>query len=236
MNGFENENMIIYEINNKSFKYLSNDLQKVIKYINKGKIPESISAQKYGGISKADLSITIDGTEYFISVKKGTGNSVHQERIESFIYSLETKHEKDESVFNDLRHFIWGDDTLDGQGKANERISANEYKKKYPNRIDNIQSYFDKYRKDLLIKFLFTGSSSTSNIDYIFYGDINECFIVNKDDLLKFALNNAKKPISIGALNFQAWNRNINGGDKSEKKRGQIQLKWGNLKDYIKNI
>ena len=47
------------------------------------------------------------------------------------------------------------------------------------------------------------------------------------------ANNNSKGAISIGKLTFQAWNRNINGGDKSEKKRGVIQLKWGSIKDDI---
>jgi len=50
------------------------------------------------------------------------------------------------------------------------------------------------------------------------------------------ASHNSKGAISIGKLTFQAWNRNINGGDKSEQKRGVIQLKWGSIKDDIKVI
>ena len=54
--------------------------------------------------------------------------------------------------------------------------------------------------------------------------------------MITFASNVCKRPISVGILTFQAWNRNINGGNKSEHKRGQIQLKWGGLKDDIKKI
>ncbi|MFB0923981.1 MAG: hypothetical protein QMB65_01655, partial [Vicingaceae bacterium] len=60
--------------------------------------------------------------------------------------------------------------------------------------------------------------------------------VVSDDDMINFALNVNKRPMSIGVLTFQAWNRNINGGNKSEKKRGQIQLKWGGLKEDIKQI
>ena len=37
-------------------------------------------------------------------------------------------------------------------------------------------------------------------------------------------------------LSFQAWNRNLKGKRKAEKKRGVIQLKWGGLKKDIKKI
>ena len=107
MNGFENEKQIIEAINSIAFKNLSSDLKNVLKKINNGTIPRTLSAEKHGGTDKADLSITIDSNVYFISVKKGTGNSVHQEPIEDFINFLRINFEDDNSVFNDLRHFIW---------------------------------------------------------------------------------------------------------------------------------
>lgn len=236
MTGFKNEKQIINELNSKDFTNLSKDLQNGIIKINKGKIPLNISAKKYGGTDKADLSLTIDNIEYFISVKKGTGNSVHQESVEDFIKFLKLNFVDDESVFDDLRSFIWGDKTLNGNGKINNRISASKYKKEYPDKIENIQLYFDNHKKMLLERFLITGAVSNKKADFLFYGNIDKCTIVSDDDLLKFALKKKKKPISIGVLTFQAWNRNINGGNLSEHKRGQIQLKWGGLKEDIKNI
>ena len=87
-----------------------------------------------------------------------------------------------------------------------------------------------------MVRFIITGAISNNKADYLFYGDINDCYVVSDDDMINFALNVNKRPISIGVLTFQAWNRNINGGVKSEKKRGQIQLKWGGLKENIKQI
>ena len=85
MNGFENEKQIIETINSVVFDNLSKNLQDVIKKINNGCVPKNLSAKKYGGSDKADLSISVDKKNYFISVKKGTGNSVHQEKIEGRI-------------------------------------------------------------------------------------------------------------------------------------------------------
>lgn len=236
MNGFDNEKQIINTINTVAFENLSTDLKNVLIKINNGNIPTSLSSEKYGGTDKADLSLTIDNKQYFISVKKGTGNSVHQEPIENFIVFLKTNFEDDTTVFNDLRHFIWGDGTLDGKGDIANRISASKYKNTFPLKVKNIQDYFDKHKKDLLVRFIITGAISNKKADYLFYGDINDCCVVSDDDMINFALNVNKRPMSIGVLTFQAWNRNINGGNKSEKKRGQIQLKWGGLKEDIKQI
>jgi hypothetical protein len=236
MNGFDNENQIRNTINSVPFYNLSSDLKNALIKINDGNTPNSLSAEKYGGIDKADLSITIDNNKYFVSVKKGTGNSVHQEPIEEFIVFLRTNFEDDNSVFNDLRHFIWGDGTLNGTGNVENRISASKYKKEFPEKVENIQNYFNKHKIELLERFLITGAVSNKKADYLFYGDINNCKVVSDDDMINFASNINKRPISIGVLTFQAWNRNINGGNKSEHKRGQIQLKWGGLKDDIKNI
>jgi len=236
MNGFDNEKQIINTLNTVAFENLSTDLKNVLIKINNGNIPKSLSSEKFGGTDKTDLSLTIDNKQYFISVKKGTGNSVHQEPIEDFIVFLKTNFEDDTTVFNDLRHFIWGDGTLDGKGDIANRISASKYKKTFPLKVKNIQDYFEKHKKDLLVRFIITGAISNNKADYLFYGDINDCYVVSDDDMINFALNVNKRPISIGVLTFQAWNRNINGGDKSEKKRGQIQLKWGGLKEDIKQI
>ena len=237
MNGFENEKIIVETINNNDFSNLSTDFQNAIIKINSGTIPKTLSAKQYGGTDKADLSIVSDGKVNYVSVKKGSGNSIHQEPIERFIKFLAKEIEYNSAVFNDLRHFIWGDGTLDGSGKVEDRIGAAEYKKTFPNKINNIQIYFNRHKQQLLERFIINGAVTTShNVDYLFYGNTDECTVVSKPYLLDFALNVKKRPLSIGVLTFQAWNRNINGGNKSENKRGQIQLKWGSLRKDVETI
>ncbi|AFM04601.1 hypothetical protein Fleli_2223 [Bernardetia litoralis DSM 6794] len=237
MTGFQNENEIIKALNGKNFANLNANLQKMVFKINDNKISNSITAKKYAGKDKADLSVILDGKESKISVKKGTGNSVHQEPIEGFIDFLSKEIENDNVVFDNMRHFIWGDETLDGKGNKENRISASDYKKKYPQKVALIQNYLDKYKAVLIERFLILGSVSNNKIDYLYYGTVEEGIICKTDDFLNYAIqNNCKSTINIGILSFQAWNRNINGGTKSEHKRGQIQLKWGTLKQDIRKI
>ncbi len=78
------------------------------------------------------------------------------------------------------------------------------------------------------------GVQSNSSAEYVYYGTVEDGVCCKSDKIVEWiANNNSKGAISIGKLTFQAWNRNINGGDKSEKKRGVIQLKWGSIKDDI---
>ncbi len=236
MNGFQNEANIVDYINNNKFSSLNENLKRELLKINNSRIPKIINAKSYAGQNKADLSILLDKKEYFISVKKGTGNSVHQEALESFIVFLMENFENNSSVFNDLRHFIWGDLTLDGTGKVKDRMSANQYKNQFPEKISNIQNYFDKHKNELAKRFIITGVNSCVQADYLLYGTYEDCVIVKEDKLFNYIVSIIKKPISIGVLTFQAWNRNLNGGDLSEKKRGHIQLKWGGLKNDITKI
>ena len=236
MTGFDNENQIIDALNNVQFNKLNNNLKKAILKINQNKKPSIILAKKYGGKDKADLSFIIDGNEYSISVKMGTGNSIHQEPVEDFIFYLKNHLEDNQSIFDDLRHFIWGDKSLDGKGKVSDRISASDYKKQYPLKVNNIQLYFNKHIDVLLKRFLITGAVSSKKADFLLYGDIVKCNIISEHDLLNYAKCRSKRPISIGVLNFQTWNRILDGNPKHEHKRGQIQLKWGTLKNDIDKI
>jgi len=236
MTGFDNENQIIDALNNVQFNKINNNLKKAVLKINNNKIPSIILAKKYGGKDKADLSFIIDGNEHSISVKMGSGNSIHQEPIEDFILYLKNNLEDNQSVFDDLRHFIWGDKSLDGKGKISDRINASDYKKDYPLKVNNIQSYFNNHIDALLKRFLITGTVSSKKADFLLYGDITKCTIISENDLLNYAKSHSKRPISIGVLNFQTWNRILDGNPKHEHKRGQIQLKWGTLKKDIEKI
>lgn len=235
--GFDNENEFIEHFNKaNTFEELNNNLQKVVLKVNTGKIPNKIGAKKYGGANKADLSILLDDKEFSVSVKKGSGNSLHQEPVEEFIKFLKNEIEDNESIFNDIRFFIWGDLTYDGSGKIIDRMSGSELKKNYIERVNNIQRYFDNHKEKLINRFIIEGVVSKTKAEFLLYGNVIDCVIVSEDKVFQFAKNIAKNPISIGVLTFQAWNRNITGRHDMEKRRGQIQLKWGTLKTDLLSI
>ncbi len=234
--GFENEDRIIEALNGKTFESLTPNLQELIKssFSNYNSV---IVAVKQAGQNKSDLKISIGNESHTYSIKKGTGNSIHQEPIEPFLEFLAQNYGIEEEMKNNLRLFIWGDGTLDGKGKISDRLSAPQFKKRYPHIIDSIQNFFNSIKEPLIKRFLIEGVQSNSSAEFVYYGTAQSGVCCKSDKIVDWIANNRSRgAISIGKLTFQAWNRNINGGDKSEKKRGVIQLKWGSIKDDIRII
>lgn len=170
-------------------------------------------------------------SQYGISVKKGVGNSVHQERVEDFIAFLNTIEIVDTNVANALRKFIWGDGTLDGTGNMTDRTK--NVKKDYAEEIRIIQNYFSNHTQKILYRVLISGAYE-DKVDYIYYGDPHNGVWCNALDAVNYLAKhvNTRATLCIGKLSFQAWNRATYGGS-SEHKRGQIQLKWGSIEQDI---
>lgn len=238
--GFINENNFLETLNNKKLKDLNKNLQELIKStFNEVKNDTVIKCKKYGGTNKSDIEIIIGEETHTFSIKKGSGNSVHQEPIEDFICYLKKEFNINDVIANDLRFFIWGDGTYDSTGNVNERLKASELVKKYPEKIKNIQTLFDEKAKNLIKRFVVTGAKSTSEAEFIYYGTIENGIWCKSSDVVNWLVENkpkSNKGIYVGRLTFQAWNRNIKRGEKSEKKRGHIQLKWATIKNDLEEI
>ncbi|AYF54541.1 hypothetical protein DFH04_07395 [Clostridium novyi] len=236
--GFQNEDDLMYAINNKSFCELNLNLQSFIYNIYPCvKDSDIITCKKIAGQNKCDLQIKINGQGYRISVKKGSGNSVHQEPVESFIYYLKCEFNLSDSLANDIRFFIWGDGTLNGTGTKKNRLNVDQLKKQYPKMIQQIRNFFELNKEPLIKRFLLTGACGDA-IDFIYYGNENNGLWASRDEFIKVVLDNPpnnRTAIPVGRLSFQAWNRAIN-GTKSENKRGVIQLKWASLQKDLQYI
>jgi len=234
--GFENEDRIIEALNGKAFESLTANVQELIKSSFSNYVGV-ITAIKQAGLNKSDLKISIGNESHTYSIKKGTGNSIHQEPIEPFLEFLAQNYGIGEEMKNNLRLFIWGDGTLNGKGNVSDRLKVGEFKKQYPEVIILIQNFFNSIKEPLIKRFLIEGVQSNSSAEFVYYGTDQNGICCKSDKIVDWIANNPSNgAISIGKLTFQAWNRNINGGDKSEKKRGVIQLKWGSIKDDIQVI
>jgi len=232
--GFLNEKEIVENINNKKFDDLNPNLKNLIKF-SFSQHDGIIKCSQEGGQNKSDIKISIGKESHTYSIKIGSGNSIHQEPLESFINYLDENFSINEETKNNLRLFIWGDKTLDGSGKVGDRLSANQFKREYPETIEDLSVFFDLYRKELIERFLINGDKSCSSAEFVYYGDYKNGIFARSIDLLNYVSSyKSKGAIPIGKLTFQAWNRNINGGTKSEKKRGVIQLKWPTISQDIK--
>lgn len=130
-------------------------------------------------MNKTDLIIEFNSTHYNLSIKKGTGNSIHQEKVEEFISFLKEEYNISDELKNDILCFIWGDGTLDGTGAVFDRINAAQFKRRYPEKIENIKEFFHENKKDLIERFLIKGIKSDSSPDYMYYGTPEEGIIVN---------------------------------------------------------
>ena len=158
--GFTNESLMVEALNNTMPKELNSNLKRFIKDIcTENKINFSndmlirASLEKNNRL-KQDFYINIEGRDFGISTKMGTGNSVHQEKIEEFIEWLDrcSLIEITDEIKDCLRFFIWGDGSLNGQapivkdkdGNIIGRFGASEFRKLYPDKKELLQGILGK--------------------------------------------------------------------------------------------
>ena len=245
MSGFKFEEQIIDLLNtSKEFCYLPASLRKALVKINNGVRPTNIFAKKLGGRLKPDQLYKIDSQNYNISVKKGGGNSVHQEKLETFIPYAKKALGASEETINAIKLIIWSDGTFDGSGKIGDRRCLRDMSRSYPDYFNYAQNFFDRNKKKLIKRFLVTGiHDGLPGVSHLLYGDrvnIHEASLsvakINSVELFLASQKNNRATLSVGKLSFQAWNIIKDGNPKNNWKRGQIQLKWGSLSNDILNI
>ena len=235
--GFENENKLIKYMNDKKVKELNKNLKEFIYFLFNNINEESnikVLEGKKG--QKPDIIISIDNNIKRISIKKGSGNSVHQEKINVFTEFLSEINISDE-IINELLRFHWWDNTCDGTGE--ERISGTKYKQIFPDKIDKINLEFNKEtnKKQFINRFILQGKSDKYDIvDALYYGNVEEGHWASKDEIIDYFINNTFKNDSIhfGPLTYQVWNRCLNLKPEMENRRYVMQVKWGSLlKDLV---
>lgn len=101
-------------------------MKNFIAFLSQGHdyISYPIYARKTAKGIKPDIIITINNFSKYVSIKKGSGNSVHQEPLSLFSQFLSNNHVSPE-IINALKHFHYGDGTDNGTGRT--RISANAW-------------------------------------------------------------------------------------------------------------
>ncbi len=230
--GFKNEDELIEYLNSKKIKDLNSNMKDFIFFIF-GNIDEENIIQATSGKSgqKPDMIITINNVIKRISIKKGKGNSVHQEKVDVFVEFLESINISNETI-NKLLKFHWGDGTSDGTGS--QRISSSDYKQQFPEEIEMINKEFNKEKniKEFIYRFIMQGKSDDYDIvDALYYGNVNEGHWASKDEIIEYVVNNifSLDSIHFGPLTYQIWNRCLNFNPNTENRRRVMQVKWGSL-------
>ena len=155
--GFQNETDLISALSNKLYAELNDNLKKFISFL----FPQVNNNDKikcYSGMvgQKPDIIIEINNKRKNVSIKKGSGNSVHQEDIDLFMDFLTTLDISEEAKI-ELLKYHWADGTTDGSGKI--RVSSAEYKAEHQKEIDLINSELNKREAltKLITRVLFKG-------------------------------------------------------------------------------
>lgn len=240
--GFANETEIINYLNSaKYYNNLNENMKSFLSFlfydVNIDDLP--IRASKPAGMVKPDIAITVNEETRYVSVKKGSGNSVHQEKLDVFVNYLRYCGIND-TIITYLKEFHYGDGSTDGNG--GNRVSAKEWLSVNPKKALKINRAFSN--SDFLIsvfdRVLFVGNVSPAPVvDAIFHGNINNALWASRDEIITYLLEqkNTTTNIHFSKLTYQVWNRNLNYNPNTANRRHVMQIKWASMSDdlmYIK--
>lgn len=239
LSGFENEYDLRESLSNKTYEELNNNLKNFVHFLFPNvKCNDRINCYKGLSGQKPDIVIKVNNSKKNISIKKGSGNSVHQEDIDSFIDFLATLNISDKAKI-ELIKYHWADGTTDGKGKI--RVSSAEYKSNHKEEIRLINNELNE--KDILVKIitriLFKGKSdSYEEVDAIYYGNEEKGLWASKDEIINYIVTNkfSNNSIHFGPLTYQIWNRCLNFNPKTENRRNVMQVKWGTIEFDLSKI
>ena len=240
IDGFQNELDLIEYINSKNvYDSYNENIQKFLNFIFDFDLSgENIKCYKEKGQQKPDLSITCKGIKKFISVKKGSGNSVHQESFNDFINFLNGI-SVSESTIEGIKLYHYGDGTIDDTGKI--RFSGNECSSIYSSEIKTINAELNKSNilEIILDRILFLGNFNGGNLtDYVYYGTVYNGIWASREELLEYFLTNqfTSNTIHFASLTYQVWGRNHNFTAKNPDRRYVMQVKWSQIVSDICKI
>lgn len=234
--GIKNEIEIVEHLDSHVISELNSNLKNFVLDIfqssnlfNKNEIiyAERTNNKKF----KPDMIVKCAEKNNHISIKKGSGNSIHQEPINGFIKYIQEDLHATKDVVDCLLFFHWGDGTLDGTGLVSSRMKARDIIKEYPEKIASIQNFFNKNEDRLLERFLSTGVHHLSHVDYLYHGNFQSADWHSIVEVYKNLKANPSNALSVGGLNFQTYGRSLNGQD--DVRRSDVQLKWGNMPSFF---
>ena len=239
--GFLNESEMVQYLNNKKVSELNENMKNFILSIFEDISSNSlVKAGQIGGQLKPDCYIEVDNKRKNISLKMGSGNSIHQESLNGFCSFLKQNNVSEESI-DTVKLFNYGDGTTDGSG--NYRLKASQYYSQNSSKIDKLNVEINSNKnllKVLLKRFIFKGVvDNNPSVDIAYHGTINDGIWATKDEIINFLINENqhRKGIHFSSLTYQVWNRCINRNPKTENRRHIMQVKWSSMvKDVIKII
>ncbi len=242
--GFKNEINIEKCLDFKLFESINPNLQHFLQDVFKG---YSLKGKRVHAIRcrvrvKPDFYLHIDDIpkEVYVSVKKGVGNSVHQESLVSFLKFIKSLGASN-NVLDDIKYYHYGDETTDNTGKF--RYTAREFSKSHPEIVKRLNEYFaqEKVQNECIQRFVFKGNiDDAPEAEYIYHGTAYSGVWASKKEIYDYISGLRKdehvSSVNIGPLSYQVWNRNLKFSSNAENKREQMQVKWSSLEEMLTTI
>ena len=233
INGYENENRFAEAINGKKIKELNIMLQNLV-YSLYGVMDYDTTVNAYISYAKHkyDLVLIIKGKRKYISIKKGYKNSVHTEKLKTFIIFLRENNISEE-VINDFLYMHYSDGTNNNSGTYRESMHC--YRNKNQERIKKINKEFENeaFIKKCIDRFFITGvDKEATPIDALLYGSSDDFVFVLKKNIYQIIMSQAHYKahyIHIAQLTIQNFCRNIDRKEKNEWRREYIQVRYYDL-------
>lgn len=243
--GFSMEKTISNYLNEKSLCQLNENMQNFLKWLfgkalhTNTKIYSDIVPKIGRKNAKADFWIRVGDITKNISLKIGSGNSVHQEKLSEFCDFLRSINVNEE-VINNLKLFHYGDDTIDGKGE--ERFSAQKIKEKYKDKIHLANKELNKTSvlRKILERVLIKGTTTKPvEVDAFYHGFLDNGVWASRDEVIDYLINNIPDTmagIQFSKLTYQPWTRDEHRVARHPERRDVMQLKWGSLTTCMKVI
>ena len=236
--GFINEKVLREYINNNTFNSYNRNIKSFLKFVFGTHFNPSLpfKADKKAGQVKPDLCIIHNGIEKYISVKKGSGNSVHQEKIDVFFPVIHNM--LGQTALNHLKMFHYGDDTTNDTGKI--RYNAAESKTRYAREISALNEQLNKWPNlsQFLDRFLFIGNVGSLVVDVVYHGNIDTGLWAFREEIIEYVKNNPfpTNAVHFGPLTYQVWGRDEKRTAVHPDRRYVMQIKWGSLTKDLEKI
>ena len=236
--GIENEKLLINAINGKRLCEIPSGPQAFLKDTKETVMDDTefVASPSVSGM-KPDMEIAERGynTEWYVSIKKGKNNSVHQEKIDYLVqYAIDELDMSDEER-DSLLLYLYGDGTLDGNTTSDKWMKEEEVREHFSYEISVVQRFLDKNKRSLLERFLVYGRlGKLYNIkaNYIYHGTTEAATWCKLNDATidyLVSLENGQAP-SIGPFNIKSWGRG------SARNRQSLQVMWSSCEADLKTI
>lgn len=231
-NGFKNEKNFVKFFNNKYLSEFDKNTQELLKEIFDNVIDDSmpIISWKNNLPQKADIFIKFKKYVKSISIKSGTGNSVHQEKLHDFEEFLKSLYVPYYAIDNYISfHFGYARDK-NGSRITSQKLGTFEYLRFFQKEIDNLNKYINKTRTIVSIvdRIIIRGRNSEYGIDALISGTPQNYVWINKDDIYDLFLS--KKLINYNVLHVSlvTFGPKIRHSheDKTKKEILNVTFRW----------